>query len=140
MNAPANAGGKTLSIARLHALAATLDLVGLALLLLQASLWVPAAEADRRVLWLTAAVVPLSLMVFAVMPRHGQFLPETHVPRRSLLVYTSFAVPAAVTLLTFTLVAANDSFDSFAGFALLLAADGGRNLWECLSLSLRARR
>lgn len=130
----------TLKTTRLHALAATLDLAGLMLLLLQAWLLVPAAEADHRVLLLTASVVPIAFLLFAVMPRRATFLPETELPRRSLLVYASLAVPVVVTLLTLVLVAVNDSFDSFAGFALLLAADGGRNLWEWLNLRLRARR
>ncbi len=129
-----------ISTRRLHGFAATLDLVGLALLLLQARFLVPAAEADRRVILLTASVVPIAILVFAVMPRRAAFLPETEVPRRSLMVYASFGVPTGMTLLTLVLVAANDSFDSFAGFALLLAADGGRNLWEYLSLALKARR
>ncbi len=84
-------------------------------------------------------MVPLAFLVFAVMPRHVQFLPETEVPRRSLLVYATLGLPLLVTMLTLVLVAVNDSFDSFAGFALLLAADGGRNLWESLNLRLRAR-
>lgn len=128
-----------LASARLHAYAAALDLAGLSLVLLQALYWVPAAEADRRILVLILAVVPLALLVFAVMPRQVQFRPETGVPRRSLLVYATLGLPLLVTLLTLVLVGVNDSFDSFAGFALLLAADGGRNLWECLSLGLRGR-
>jgi hypothetical protein len=124
---------------RLHAFAAALDLAGLLLLALQALYWVPAAEADRRILLLTGAVVPLALLVFAVMPRRAQFLAETEVPRRSFMVYASLGLPVCVTLLTLVLVAVNGSFDSFAGFALLLAADAGRNLWEWLSLGLRPR-
>lgn len=129
-----------ISTTRLHAYAAALDLVGLTLLLLQALFAVPAAKADHRVLALTAAVVPIAFLVFAVMPRRSGFLAETEVPRRSLLVYASFAVPLLVTLLTLFLVAVDRSFESFAGFALLLAADGGRNLWESLSARHRKRR
>lgn len=127
----------TIAIVRLHAYAAALDLAGLGLLLLQALFTVPVAEADRRVLVLILAVVPVAFLVFAVMPRRSGFLPETTVPRRSLLTYASFGVPLLVTLLTLLLVAVNRSFDSFAGFALLLAADGGRNLWEALSAARR---
>jgi len=129
----------TLSSTRLHAFAASLDLVGLLLLALQAIYWVPTAEADRRILLLTGAVVPLALLVFAVMPRRAQFLAETKVPRRSIMAYASLGLPVFVTPLTLVLVAVNGSFDSFAGFALLLAADAGRNLWEWLSLGLRPR-
>lgn len=130
----------TITTLRLHTLAALLDLAGLALLLLQGRFLVPAAEADRRILLLTAGVVPLSFLVFAVMTRRVQFLAETEVPRRSLVVYASFGVPVLVTLVTLALVAVNRSFDAFAGFALLLAADAGRNLWESLSLRLKPRR
>ena len=129
----------TLAGARLHVYAAALDIAGLLLLFLQAIYQVPVAEADRRILLLTAAVVPVAFLVFAVMPRRAQFLPETEVPRRSVMVYASLGLPLLVTLLTLVLMAVNDSFDSFAGFALLLAADGGRNLWESVNLHLRAR-
>jgi len=134
-----NASTGTLASMRLHGYAAALDLAGLALVLLQALYWVPLQQADRRILMLILAVVPLALLVFAVMPRQVQFRPETELPRRSIMVYATLGVPLLVTLLTLSLVGANDSFDSFAGFALLLAADGGRNLWECLSLRLQAR-
>lgn len=132
--------GQSLSTMRLHALAAILDLAGLALVCLEALFWVPAGAADRRVLLLTVAVVPVALVVFAAMPRRSGFLPEREVARRSLMVYASLGVPLLVTLLTLLLVGVNRSFDDFAGFALLLAADGGRNLWESLSLHFGRRR
>lgn len=132
--------GESLSTMKLHALAAALDLAGLALVCLEALFWVPAEAADRRVLLLAVAVVPVALVVFAAMPRRSGFLPEREVARRSLMVYASLGVPLLVTLLTLLLVGVNRSFDSFAGFALLLAADGGRNLWESLSLHFGRRR
>ena len=135
MDAPAD-----FPLLRLHVRAALLDLGGLALVLLQALLWVPAAQADRRILTLSLAVVPVAFLLFAVVPRRVQFLAESAVPRRSIMVYASFGWPVAVTLLDVGLVAASGSYDSFAGFSLLLAVDAGRNLWECLSLRLRARR
>ena len=125
---------------RLHARAALLDLAGLALAMLQALWLVPAAHADRRILMVVLATLPVAFLLFAVMPRRVQFLAETAVPRRSLMVYASLGVPVAVALLSLVLVAASGSYDSFAGFSLVLAADAGRNLWECLSLKLRARR
>ena len=139
MTEPA-ATSETFSTAKLHALSAALDLVGLALVCVEALFWVPAEAADRRVLLLTVAVVPIACLVFAVMPRRSGFLPEREVPRRSLLVFASLSVPVLVTLLTLLLVGVNRSFDGFAGFALLLAADGGRNLWECLRLQFGRRR
>ncbi len=129
-----------LPLTRLHARAALLDLTGLALTLAEALLFVPGPQADRRIMLLVLAVVPVAFLLFAVLPRRVQFLAETTVPRRSLMVYASLGLPVALTLLSLALVAASGSYDSFAGFSLVLAADGGRNLWEWLSLALRARR
>ena len=129
-----------LPLTRLHARAAALDLAGLALVLAQAFLFIPASQADRRILMLVLAVVPVAFLLFAVLPRRVQFLAETTVPRRSLMVYASLGTPVLVTLLSLVLAGANDSYDSFAGFSLVLAADAGRNLWEWLSFTLRARR
>jgi len=119
-------------LTRLHAQAAALDLAGLACILLQACFLLPPEQADRRVLWFTLAVVPIACLVFLLMPRRVQFLPEPSVPRRSLLAYATLALPMAASLLTLALVAAGGSFDAFAGFALLIAADAGRNLCEWL--------
>lgn len=136
-SAPAS---EIVSTAKLHALAAALDLIGLGLVVLQAILWVPAGAVDARSLLLTLAAVPVACVVFAVMPRRSGFLPESNVERRSLLVYATLGVPVLVTLLMLLLVWLNQSFDNFAGFALLLAADSGRNLWESVSLCLGKRR
>ncbi len=119
-------------LSRLHGIAALLDLGGLALVLLQAWLLVPSSEADHRVLVLTLCVVPIACVVFFLVPRRAGLKAETHAERRSLMVYATLGVPVLVTLLTLLLVAVSHSFDSFAGFAMLLAADAGRNLCEWL--------
>lgn len=119
-------------LSRLHGSAALLDLGGLALVLLQAWFLVPSAEADHRVLILTLCVVPIACVVFFLVPRRAGLKAETHVDQRSLMVYATLGVPVLVGLLTLLLVAASHSFDSFAGFAMLLAADAGRNLCEWL--------
>jgi hypothetical protein len=126
--------GETVSIrlSRLHGLAALLDLAGLVLVLLQGWFLIPAAEADHRVLLLALCVVPIALVVFFLVPRRAGLQAETHAPRRSLLVYATLGVPMLVSLLTLSLVWAAHSFDSFAGFAFLIAADAGRNLCEWL--------
>ena len=121
-----------LRLSRLHGLASCLDLMGLALVLLQAWFFIPAAEADHRVLLLTLCVVPIALVVFFLVPRRAGLLRETEVPRHSLLVYATLGTPFLATILTLVLVAASHSFDSFAGFALVIAADAGRNLCEWL--------
>jgi hypothetical protein len=122
----------SLRLSKLHALAAGLDLAGLGLLMLQALYIIPAAQADRRILLLVLCVVPVASVLFLVVPRRAGLLRETHVPRRSLMVVVTLGVPAAVGPLTLLLVGVSSSFDSFAGFALLLAADAGRNLCEWL--------
>jgi hypothetical protein len=123
---------RPLRLARLHALAATLDLAALALLYAETLLFIPVDQADRRVLVLVLTVVPIACAVFLLVPRRGGLLRETEVPRRSLLVYASVGVPIVVGSLTLLLVGLNRSFDSFAGFALVLAADAGRNFCEWL--------
>lgn len=119
-------------LARLHASAAGLDLLGLALLLAETLLIVPGDQADRRVLILVLCVVPIALVVFLLVPRRAGLLRETEVPGRSLMVYATLGTPVLVGLLTLLLVGVSRSFDSFAGFALVLAADAGRNLCEWL--------
>jgi hypothetical protein len=104
----------------------------LALVLLQAWSFIPVAEADHRVLLLVVCVVPVAVVVFFLVPRRAGLQAETHAERRSLLVYATLGVPILVSLLTLLLVAVSKSFDSFAGFALLIAADAGRNLCEWL--------
>ena len=127
-------------LVRLHAAAAALGLAVLVLLMLQALFLVPPAEADRRILMLTLGVVPVSFLVFALMPRRVLLKPETEVPRGSLMMYASLGFPVAAGFITFTLVAVSGSFDSFAGFGLLIAADAGRNLWEGLRQRSALRR
>jgi hypothetical protein len=122
----------SLRLSRLHGLAASLDLAGLALVLLQARFLIPAEQADRGVLLLTLCVVPVAWVVFLLVPRRAGLKAETHVPRRSLLVYATLGTPLLATALTLLLVLASHSFDSFAGFALVIAADAGRNLCEWL--------
>jgi len=126
------ADARPLRLSKLHALAAALDLAGLGLLLLQALCFIPPAQADRRILLLILCVVPIAFVLFLLVPRRAGLLRETHVPRRSLVVLSTLGVPVGVSLLTLLLVGVGGSFDSFAGFALLLAADAGRNLCEWL--------
>ena len=121
-----------IKLSRLHGLAASLDSVGLALVLLQAWFFVPAAEADHRVLLLTLCTVPIALVVFFLVPRRAGLKAETHTERRSLMAYVTLGTPFLATALTILLVALSHSFDSFAGFALVIAADAGRNLCEWL--------
>lgn len=122
----------SIRLSRLHGLAALLDFAGLALVLLQARFLVPADQADHRVLLLTVCVVPIAVVVFLLVPRRAGLKAETHAPSRSLLVYATLGVPVLVAALTLLSVGVSRSFDSFAGFALVIAADAGRNLCEWL--------
>jgi hypothetical protein len=127
---------KLMPLARLHILAAAFDFAGLALVLAQAFWFVPPEQADHRALVLTLCVIPIALVIFLLVPRRGGLLRETETPQRSLLVYVTLGSPLVVTLSMLLLVAVSRSYDSFAGFGLLLAADAGRNLCEWL----RSRR
>lgn len=124
---------------RLHATAAALDLLGLALVLALAFFCIPAEQANRRALLLTLATVPIAFVVFAVMPRRVAMQPEAFVERRSLLVRLTLSFPVAFTIITLLAMGLSNSFDGFAGFALVLAADAGRNLWEWLRHRFAAR-
>ena len=128
-----------LSSARLHALAALLGVAGLVVLMLQAFFWIPPAQADRHILVLVACAPLISLVVFALVPRRTMLGADRSSERRSIVVYGNLGFPIAFTLLTGFLVAWNGSFDSFAGFALLVAADAGRNLREALWHGLSGR-
>jgi len=130
---------RPLSSARLHAFAALLDVAGLAVLMLQALVWIPPAQADRHILVLVACAPLISLVVFALVPRRTTFGADRSSERRSIVVYGNLGFPVVFTLLTGLLVALNGSFDSFAGFALLVAADAGRNLREALWHGLSSR-
>lgn len=119
-------------LTRLHATAALLDLLALALVLSQAWFLLPPEHADHRVLAWMPAVIPVAFVVFLMVPRRAGVLAEIEVPRRSLMAGATLAVPVAVGLLTLLLVGVSGSFDGFTGFALVLAADAGRNACEWL--------
>ena len=119
-------------LSRLHLFGALLDLAALAVLFAETRLLVAPEQADGRVWVLVLAVVPIALVVFLLVPRRAGLLRETEVPGRSLMVYATLGAPVLVGLVTLLLVGVSRSFDSFAGFALVLAADSGRNCCEWL--------
>ena len=103
-------------------------LVGTALVIMQALLWTTPSHANHAVLILTALVPFIAAVVFALAPRHVmQDSAQSH-PLHSPIVWVNLTLPLLLTLLTMILVAVSGSFDNFAGFALLLAANAGRNL------------
>lgn len=130
MSEPTSAPAQ-ISVVSMHLIALLLGLAGTALTLLQGRYWL-AQAADSRVLVLTACVPLIAAIAFAVAPRHTL---EDHSPLRawrSVYVLGNLALPVALTLLTLLLVAASGRFEDFAGFAMLLAANAGRNLRDLI--------
>lgn len=114
-------------IVTVHLIALLLGLAGTTLTLLQGRYWL-ARVADDRVLILTACVPLIAAIVFAVAPRHAAEDPSAWRPVRSWLVWGNLLLPVVLTLVTLLLIAASGHFEDFAGFAMLLAANAGRNL------------
>ena|SRR5690242_12296217 len=123
---------KLMQLTRLHLMSGALHLAGLLLVLAQAFWFVPPQQSDHRVLVLTLCVVPAALVVFLLVPRRAGLKRESTVPQRSFLVYMELGSPVVLTLLTLSLVAVNKSYDSFAGFGMVLAVGVGHNLCEWL--------
>jgi hypothetical protein len=114
-------------IVTVHLVAVCLGLAGTALALLQGRYWL-AQAADLRVLALTACVPLIAAVAFAIAPRHAAEDDSRFRPLRSWTVWGNLLVPVLLTMLTLILVAASGHFENFAGFAILLAANAGRNL------------
>jgi hypothetical protein len=109
----------------------SLGLVGTALTLLQGRYWL-AQAADNRVLILTACVPLIAAIAFAIAPRHAAEDDSKFRPLRSWTVWGNLLAPVGLTALTLIAVAASGSFQDFAGFAMLLAANAGRNLRDLI--------
>ena len=129
---------KRITAGRLYLAATLLGLAGTALAILQALFWSP-GHANHGVLILIACVPLLAAMVFAIAPRRTA---EDDAPDFALTeprAFINLALPVTITLITLALVGMSGSFDDFAGFALLLAANAGRNLRD-LGRALSMRR
>lgn len=118
-------------IVTVQLVAFSLGLVGTALTLLQGRYWL-AQAADNRVLILTACVPLLAAIAFAIAPRHAAEDDSKFRPLRSWTVWGNLLAPVGLTALTLIAVAASGSFQDFAGFAMLLAANAGRNLRDLI--------
>jgi drug/metabolite transporter (DMT)-like permease len=118
-------------IVTVHLIAMLLGLAGTALILLQGRYWLTEA-ADSRVLILTACVPLIAAVAFAIAPRHAAEDHSVWRPLRSWLVWGNLLAPVALTVLTLALITASGHFEDFAGFAMLLAANAGRNLRDLL--------
>ena len=118
-------------IVTVQLVAMSLGLIGTALTLLQGRYWL-AQAADNRVLILTACVPLIAAIAFAIAPRHATEDDSKFRPLRSWLVWGNLLAPAGLTALTLIAVAASGRFQDFAGFAILLAANAGRNLRDLI--------
>lgn len=118
-------------IVTVQLVALSLGLVGTALTLLQGRYWL-AQAADNRVLILTACVPLIAAIAFAIAPRHAAEDDSKFRPLRSWTVWGNLLAPVGLTALTLIAVAASGSFQDFAGFAMLLAANAGRNLRDLI--------
>jgi hypothetical protein len=116
-----------LRIVTVHLIALLLGLAGTALTLLQGRYWL-AQPADARVLILLAFVPLIAAFAFAVAPRHVQEDRSAFRPVRSWVVCGNLLAPVILTVLALILAAFSGRFEHVAGFAVLVAANAGRNL------------
>ncbi|HET7649588.1 MAG TPA: hypothetical protein VFL15_02670 [Gammaproteobacteria bacterium] len=120
-------------IVTVHLIALLLGLTGTALTLLQARYWL-AQPADPRVLTLVACVPLIAAIAFAVAPRHVQEDRSPFRPIRSWVVSGNLLAPLILTVLALLLAAFSGTFEHVAGFAVLVAANAGRNLRDLVSV------
>lgn len=120
------AGG--ISTVALQFTATLLGLIGTALIIVQAAVWVPHSHASIAALILFACVPLIAAGAFAVMPRHSQESTALRYPLRAAFVWITLALPVLLTALALVLIGLSGSFANFFGVALLVAANAGRNL------------
>jgi len=118
-------------VATVHLIALLLGLAGTALTLVQARYWL-ALQTHGKLLWLIACVPFIAAVFFAIGPRHTVEDGSPLKPLRSAMVLGNFLAPIGLTVLTVLLVGISGHFDHFAGFAILVAANAGRNLRDLL--------
>lgn len=123
---------RQVSAAALQLAATLLGLAGTALVILQARFWIAPGHANHSVLWLTAFVPLIAFIVFMVVPRRGSEPSLPRYPLGAAAVWVNLGLPVVLTLLCLLLVGISGSFDSFAGFGLLVGVNAGRNLREWL--------
>jgi len=119
-------------------IALLLGLAGTSLTLIQARFWLT-QPTHGGVLWLVACVPLIAAVAFAIGPRHTTEDRSPFRPVRSATVLGNLSAPVVLTLLTLVLVGTSGRFDHFAGFAMLVAANAGRNLRDLASHLWHAR-
>ncbi|MGA9852494.1 MAG: hypothetical protein WBR15_06125 [Gammaproteobacteria bacterium] len=136
MQSAAPSAGPCISAVALQLLAALLGLIGTALVIAQGLFWMPAGHANQATLILTAFVPLIAAIVFAVAPRHAPEDDAQNYPLRAPMVWINLALPVLLAILAVVLIGTSGSFDNFMGFAMLLAANAGRNLRDFVRVLL----
>lgn len=118
-------------VATMHLAALLLGLIGTALSLLQGRYWL-AQPTETWLLILIGCVPVLAAIAFAIGPRHAIEDRSEFLALSSVMVWGNLAMPVVLTALTLVLVGTSGSFEHFAGFAMLLAANVGRNFRDLI--------
>jgi len=139
MQATASSARRRISAVTLQLVATLLGLMGTALVIVQALFWIPSRHANLAVLILTAFVPLIAAVVFALVPRRVEEDNAQGYSVRAPMVWITLGLPVLLTILVMALIGIGGNFDNFAGLALLLAANSGRNLRDWVrALLLRA--
>ncbi len=139
MQATASSARRCVSAVTLQLVATLLGLMGTALVIVQALFWIPSRHANLAVLILMAFVPLIAAVVFALVPRRVEEDNAQGYSVRAPMVWITLGLPVLLTILVMALIGAGGNFDNFAGLALLLAANSGRNLRDWVrALLLRA--
>ncbi len=112
----------------LQLVATLLGLAGTALVIMQAWFWMPSGQANRAVLIFTACVPVIAASFFALAPRRVEQHTAQNYRLLAPMVWIAIGLPSLLTILVMVLTGMSGSFNDFAGLALLLAANAGRNL------------
>lgn len=119
---------RRISEASLQLTATLLGLVGTALVIVQALFWIPSSHANRAVLIITAFVPAIAAIFFALAPRRVEQHTAQSYALLAPMVWIAIGLPLLLTILVMALIGMSGNFNNFAGLALLLAANTGRNL------------
>ena len=124
---------------RLQLVATLLGLAGTALVIVQVLFWIPSGQANLAVLIFTAFVPVVAAIFFALVPRRVEQRAAQSYALLAPMVWITVGLPLLLTILVMVLIGMSGNFNNFAGLALLLAANAGRNLRDFVrSLLLRS--
>lgn len=136
-NVPASTNIRVSEVS-LQLVASLLGLAGTALVIVQTLFWIPSGDANLPVLIFTAFVPVIAAIFFALAPHRVEQHTAQSYALQALMVWITIGLPLLLTILVMVLIGMSGNFNSFAGLALLLAANTGRNLCDfARSLLLR---